>query len=330
VSASERSLLSRVAGQPMTMFVVLNKADHLDPARLATVTEFTRRAADLTRSAITQARRIARARLADVAVARSAARTRATDTAARAGESSTQLAAAAKSIRDGVTVVNGESARLLFALNDAADADVARLRSNVAGRLDAVLDSELSAASPVEIGRAGPGRLDRRLAGDLAAQLDTLRDSAAELLGLDLAQPDPDGRLARTRWPAGPDTGAAGPPGLNLPGAHHAMPGERGRRRARQHLHDQIPGLVTTELETACTGLRNQLATATRALAAAVARRSADAADRIQAARRAAEDLRQSAAAEARRAENPLAAQERALRHVLALLDGAATDNPRC
>jgi len=401
VSASERSLLGRIAGRPVTTFVVLNKADHLDAAGLARVTEFTRRvvtetvgctsqpggprlypmsasaaqqagdpgfaafaadftaylaagrAADLTQSAIAQARRVAFALLAEATAARRAARSRATETAARAEQFSTRLAAAAKGTRDGVHVVNGESARLLFALNDAADADVLRLRRSIASQLDVILDGELSATSPAEIGRLGLNRLaslaraevsawqqrqqasirqtlsrlDRRLAGDLAAHMETLRDSAAELLGLDLARPDPDGQLARTQWPAGPATEAAGQSGLNLPGSHLAMPGGWGRRRARQHLHDQIADLVTTQLDTACTDLRDQLTAATRALAAAVERRSVGAAAQIQAARRAADHVRQSSTAGARHTVDKLGTRERALRHVLGLLDQAATDN---
>lgn len=401
VSASERTLLGRIGGRLVTTFVVLNKADHLDAAGLARVTEFTRqvvteavsrtgqpggprlypmsasaaqqagdpgftafaadfttylatrRAADLTQSAIAQARRIALAWLAAATAARRAARSRATQTAARAEQFTARLAAAAKGTRDGVPVVNGESARLLFALNDAADADVLRLRRSIASQLDVILDGELSATSPTEIGRLGPdrlasltraevsawqqrqqasirqtlSRLDRRLAGDLAAHMETLRDSAAELLGLDLVRPDPDGQLVPIRWPAGPATEAAGQSGLDLPGTHLAMPGEWGRRRARQHLHDQIADLVTNQLDTACTDLRDQLTAATGALAAAVERRSADAAAQIQAARRAADDVRQSSTAEARHTEDKLDTRERALHHVLGLLDQAASDN---
>jgi ribosome biogenesis GTPase A len=45
VSASERELLSKVAGLSMTTFVVLNKADYLDAAGLAEAMEFTERVA---------------------------------------------------------------------------------------------------------------------------------------------------------------------------------------------------------------------------------------------------------------------------------------------
>lgn len=46
-----------------------------------------------------------------------------------------------------------------------------------------------------EIIEEGLADVDARLAGDLKAELDVLRDSAAELLRLDLAVPEPGGRL---------------------------------------------------------------------------------------------------------------------------------------
>ena len=127
--------------------------------------------------------------------------------------------------RDAIAVVDAESARLLSALNDAAGEDAARLSREIGGQLDALFDGELSAARPAKIERHGRERLtaltltaaetwreqrteaieqglarvDARLAVDLKAGLDVLRDSAAELLGLDLAFPEPEGRLAESR-----------------------------------------------------------------------------------------------------------------------------------
>jgi hypothetical protein len=45
----------------------------------------------------------------------------------------------------------------------------------------------------------GLARVDARLAGDLKAELDVLRGSAAELRELDLAVPEPGGRLTEDR-----------------------------------------------------------------------------------------------------------------------------------
>ena len=92
-------------------------------------------------------------------------------------------------------------------------------------QLDALFDGELHEATAAEIERRGWERLaaltvaaaeawreqrrevieqglaavDARLAADLKAELDVLRESAAELLGLDLAVPEPGGRLAESR-----------------------------------------------------------------------------------------------------------------------------------
>jgi len=127
--------------------------------------------------------------------------------------------------RDAVTVVTGESGRLLFALNDAAEEDTVRLGREVGGQLDALFGGELREAAAAEIERRGRELLaaftvaaaeawrqrwreaieqglaavDARLAADLKAELDVLRESAAELLGLDLAVPEPEGRLVESR-----------------------------------------------------------------------------------------------------------------------------------
>ncbi len=179
-----------------------------------------RRIADLNLSAIAQARRIARSLLDEVALTRRAAQMSEGAAAERVGQFSARLAEVAVHSRDAAVLVGAESARLLFALNDSADEAASRLGRDVAGRLEAVLDGELSTASPAEIEREGRERLvaltleavdawrrqrrdeiedglarvDARLAADLKVELDVLRDSAADLLGLDLMVPEPGGR----------------------------------------------------------------------------------------------------------------------------------------
>ena len=61
--------------------------------------------------------------------------------------------------RDAVAVIDAESARLLFALNDAADEDATRLGREIGGQLGALLGGELRAAPPGEIERQGWDRL---------------------------------------------------------------------------------------------------------------------------------------------------------------------------
>ena len=80
-----------------------------------------RAASDLRASAIAQARRIAGSLLDEVAVTRRAAEMRAGDAADRVQRFGERLAEVTVHGRDAVIVVNGESGRLLLALNDAAN-----------------------------------------------------------------------------------------------------------------------------------------------------------------------------------------------------------------
>ena len=87
----------------------------------------------------------------------------------------------------------------------------------------------------------GLAAVDARLAGDLRVELSVLRESAAELLGLDLEIPEPEGRLAESRrffyiaagtsarpscWP--------GPSGAGFPGS--SAGGRRGTTCATKPL----------------------------------------------------------------------------------------------
>ena len=201
-----------------------------DPGFAAFAADFaaylkTSRLSDLRLSSAGQARRIAVSLQDEVALTRRAAQMRAGDAGRRVEEFSARLAEVAVHSRDAVAVVSAESGRLLFALNDAADQAVRRLREDVGRQLDELLGGELRAAAPADIERRGHeqlaalvldsvstwrderreqieeglARVDARLAGDLKAELDVLRGSAAELLDLDLAVPEPGGRLAEDR-----------------------------------------------------------------------------------------------------------------------------------
>lgn len=91
----------------------------------------------------------------------------------------------------------------------------------------------------------GLARANTRLAADLAAALEVLRDSAAELLGLDLAVPDPGGRLAEDRRFFYTTDEEAGQTEQLAGVIRRTLPGELGRRSAREHLRRELPGLVT-------------------------------------------------------------------------------------
>jgi GTP-binding protein EngB required for normal cell division len=388
VSAAERDLLGQVARLSVTTFAVLNKADHLDEPGLAEAAEFTRRvldesghpgpvypmsaraadagfaefeadftaylsargAADLHASAIAQARRIAGSLLDEVAVTRRVAGMRAGDAADRVRRFGERLAEVTVHGRDAVTVVNAESGRLLFALNDAADQDRPRLAREVGGQLDALFDGELRDAPAGEIQRRGREQLaaftvavaeawrqqrreiieqglaavDARLAADLRTELGVLRESAAELLGLDLAVPEPEGRLAESRrffYTAAEDIGQTE---LLAGAVRRLLPGEFGRRTARDHVRREVPDLVGMQIGRARGDLQYRLAEATRALARVVEQRYADGTSRIRSALAAAAELREASAAEAAEKERELAGREAVLRNVTGLLDQAA------
>ncbi|MGH3295953.1 MAG: dynamin family protein, partial [Trebonia sp.] len=206
------------AGHPGLVYPMSARAalDGGDPGFAAFAADFAaylaeRGSSDLAASASAHARRTARSLLDEVALTRRAGQMRAGDAASRVEQFSARLAEAAVHGRDAVVIANGESGRLLFALNDAAGADGPRLARQVTARLDALLEGDLRAATPGEIGRRGRERLvvltlaaadawrqdqcgrieqglaavDARLAAGLKTELDVLRGSAAELLGLD-------------------------------------------------------------------------------------------------------------------------------------------------
>ncbi|MGH3255699.1 MAG: dynamin family protein [Streptosporangiaceae bacterium] len=345
------------AGHPGTVYPMSARAALVggDAGFAAFEADFTaylsaRRRADLRASAIAQARRIASSLLDEVAVTRRAAEMRAGDAAARVRQFTERLTEVTVHGRDALIVVNGESGRLLLALNDAADQDGPRLGRVISGQLEALFDGELREAAPAEIERRGREMLaslavqaaetwrrqrretierglaavDARLTADLKTELDVLRQSAAELLSLDLAVPEPEGRLAENRrffYTTGEDMGQTE---LLAGAVRRALPGELGRRRAREYLRREAPDLVNRQIGRARGDLQYRLAEATRALARAVEQRYADGTDRIRSALQAAAELREASATEAEEKERELAERETALRHVTGLLDEAA------
>lgn len=308
-------------------------------------------AGDLKASAIGQARRIAAVLRDEAALTCRAAELRASDDAQKVAEFGDRLSEAAVRGRDAVTVVNGESARLLFDLNEAAAADERRLGREVTARLDASLDDELSGVSAGDIERLGRQQLeklaiaaaddwreqwqrrledglsaaDARLASDLAAGLSTLRDSAAEILGLELIVPMPGGHLAEDRsffYTSAEDVGQTE---LLAGAVRRSLPGELGRRRAREHLRREAPGLVAAQVGRARGDLQYRLEETTRALARTAERRYAEAAERMRSALRAAEDLGAASAAQDAETCQHFAEHSAVARHALALL-GQETD----
>jgi GTP-binding protein EngB required for normal cell division len=348
-----RAVLAGASAAPGRIYAMSARAalDGTDPGFDSFAADFRaylagQRVTDLRTSAAAQARRIASALLDEVTLTRRAARLGAGDAAGRVARFGERLAEVTVRSRDAVAVVNAESARLLMALNDAAEADGRRLGQDIGARLADVLAGELRAASPAEIERQGRARLvaltvgaadawrtrwqrtieeglgstEARLAADLVAAVDVLRDSAAELLGLDLAVPDPGGRLAPDRRFFYATSEDPGQTELLAGAIRRRLPGELGRRSAREHLRGQAPGLVASQIGRARGDLQYRLSEATRALASSVERRHTEATGRMRAALRAAEDLRTASANEAAEADRGLSEREASVRRVVALL----------
>ena len=306
-----------------------------------------RRESDLRASAVAHARRIASSLLDEVALTRRAAEMQAGDAAARVARFTARLDEADVHGRDAVAVANAESARLLGALNAAAAEAGPRLGREIAGRLD----DELRATTAADIERQGRERLaaltvtaaeawrqgqreaieqglaqlDARLAAGLTAELDVLRGSAAELLGLTLAVPEPGGRLAESRRFFYATAADVGQTELLGGAVRRRLPGEFGRRKAREHLRLDAVRLVDSQVGRARGDLQYRLSEATRALVRMVEQRYADGTDRIRAALRAAADLREASATQVAERERVLAEREAALRHAIGLLDLAST-----
>ena len=179
------------------------------------------------------------------------------------------------------------------------------------------------AGSGGEIIEQGLARTDARLAADLAAALAVLRDSAAELLGLDLAVPEPGGRLAEDRRFFYTTDEDAGQTELLAGAIRRRLPGELGRRSAREHLRREALGLMESQIGRARADLQYRLSEASRTLARSMERRYAEATGRMQTALQAAEELRAASAAETEVRERELSAQAAAVRHALTLLDEA-------
>jgi hypothetical protein len=310
-----------------------------------------RRESDLRASAVMRARRIARSLLDEVALTRRIAQLTAGEAADRVTRFCERLAEVAIRGQDAVAVVGAESARMLKDLNDAAEADGPRLGRAITRQLAEILDGELRTATADDIERQGRERLvaltieaadawrarrrdvieerlartDARLAADLTAALTGLRDSASELLGLDLAVPEPSGRLAEDRRFFYTTADESGQTELLVGAIRRKLPGELGRRRAREHLLREAPDLVVRQIGRARGDLQYRLSEASRALARSVELRYMDTTGRLRAALRAAGELRGASAAAAEQRERDLSEREAATRRALALLDEAGS-----
>jgi GTP-binding protein EngB required for normal cell division len=306
-------------------------------------------AADLQASGAAQARRLAVSLRDEATLARQAAGMRTGAAAQRVEEFGRRLAAVGSRQRDAADLAAAESARLLAELNAAADQAVRDCAASVGRQMEALLVGDLRSAAAAEIERTGRARLaelavaaaeewrgqqagrleeglarlDARLTRDLTAELDAVRDAAAELLGLNLTVPWPGERLA-------PDlrffylvAEQAGQTELLAGAIRRWLPGEAGRQRARAYLHRETASLVPQQIGRARADLQYRLAEATRQLARAAADRYTGSTSRLERALRTAATTREATAGDAARLDTELGGRLQRLDQVLAQLDEA-------
>lgn len=334
---------------PLSARAALTGGD--DPGFAAFAADFTSyldrgRAADLRLSVAAHASRMAESLRDEAVLARHAAQMRIGSAADRVTEFADRLAAVGRRRQDAADLAHAESARLLADLNAAAGQAVRDSTTSVGRMLEALLAGDLASAPAAGIQATGRARLtgfavaaaeewrgrqaahieqalarlDERLIGDLRAELDAVREAAAELLGLTLTVPGPGQRLApdlRFFYLAAEQ---AGQTELLAGAIRTRLPGETGRRRARAYLHREAANLVPQQIGRARADLQYRLAEATRHLVRAIGARYADSTFRLESALRTAAVARESTTGEAARLDHELAARQQALSHVLTLL----------
>jgi small GTP-binding protein len=355
VEFTERVAAQAVGGPvrvyPVSARAALSAAG--DPGFAAFAADFgayldTGRTADLRLSAAAQLRRVASAGIDEIALARRAAEMRSSDAAGRVAAFTARLTAVRERGTVAADLVAAESKRMLARLNEAAELRTARLAAELRAAIGGLLDGELAAASPGEIGQQGRTRLaglavdgaeswrqaqrerledglaalDDRLTNDLAAELGAVREAAAELLGLELTTPGPQERLAPDRRFFYVVAESVDQAELLAGAVRRRLPGELGRRLARDHVLGEVPDQAVRQIGRARADLQHRLAEATRQLVLAVGRRYSGSTDRLARALDTAAVLREQTAGQAASTLAELAGREQALRAILARLDG--------
>jgi GTP-binding protein EngB required for normal cell division len=350
------------AGRPVRVYPLSARAALAgagDPGFAAFAADFTAylesgRASDLRLSVAGHARRLAGALRDEADLARRATEMRSGEAAARVQAFSARLAAVAGRRQDAADLAAAESARLLAGLNEAAAQAGRQVTASVAADMDALISGELRSAPAAEIERAGRARLaelavqaaeawrqqqtrqieqalarlDERLADELRAELDAVRDAAADLLGLNLSVPGPGERLAPDLQFFYVVADQSGQTELLAGAIRRHLPGEAGRRRARAYLHRETAGLVPQQIGRARADLQYRLAEATRQLIRSVQSRYTDSTGRLEDALRTAAALREATAEETEQRDRELAQRQEALGRVLALLGQVTEGSP--
>jgi small GTP-binding protein len=355
---------SRATGRPVRVYPVSARAA-LSAAGDKGFAEFaadfrayldTARTADLRRSAAAQLRRVADAGIDEVTLARRAADMRSSEAAGRVAAFAARLAAVRARGTEAADVAAAESRRMLAALNAAAAAETPRLTADLHATIGALLGGELAAAPPGEIERRGRSRLatlavaaaeswrqaqrerlehglaalDSRLGRDLTAELDAVRDAAADLLGLELAVGGPEQRLAPDRrffYATGEHVDQAE---LLAGAVRRRLPGAFGRRLAGEHVLGEVRDIAELQIGRARADLQQRLAEATRRLILDLGRHYSASTGGLARALQTAAAIRDQTAGQAEGRLAVLTGRERALRAVLTRLDGAGPDVAAC
>jgi GTP-binding protein EngB required for normal cell division len=349
---------AEAAGRPVRLYPLSARAALTaagDPGFTAFAADFagyleSGRTSDLRVSVAGHAERLARALLDEADLTRRAAEMRTGEAAGRVEAFRERLAAVAVRRQDAADLAAAESARMLAALNDAAGQAAEELTARVAAEIDALLAGDLQSSPAVDIERAGRARLgelavagaeawrqeqtlrledglarlDERLAAELRAELDAVREAAAGLLGLALAVPGPGDRLApdlRFFYVSGEQ---AGQTELLAGAIRRHLPGEAGRRRAREYLRRETSDLVPQQIGRARADLQYRLTEASRRLIRDVESRYTDSTVRLEKALRAAAGQREATAEQAAGLDAELARRQQELGRLLKLLAGAA------
>jgi GTP-binding protein EngB required for normal cell division len=332
---SARSALT-AAGDPGFTAFAADFAAYLDSGR----------ASDLRLSVAGHAERLARSLLDEAALTRRAAQMRTGEAAGRVDAFRARLAAVAVRRQNAADLAAAESARMLATLNEAAEHAATHATRRVADDIDSLLAGDLRSAQAADIERAGRARvselaiaeaeawrqeqtlrleeglarLDERLAAELRAELDAVREAAAGLLDLALAVPGPGDRLV-------PDLRffyvVREEPGQTelLAGAiRRHLPGEVGRRRARDYLRRETADLIPQQIGRARADLQYRLAEATRRLIRNVETRYTDSTSRLENALRLAAAQREATVGEQAGRDAELGQRQEELGRLLGLL----------
>lgn len=305
-----------------------------------------RRETDLRRSVRRHARDVALGLLDEVRVTRRAAGARAGEAARRVEEFRVRLAAVGERRRDAGDLAEGEGRRILAELNEAAAAAGRTLPRRVRDELRAYLTELPGGAPATEIIRTGRDRLadlvrdaveqwryeratalekalaelDDRLLAGLRDELAALRDTARTTLGLELAVPDSGERLVTGRAFFYSFTENVDQLELLAGAVRRRLPGEFGRRWAREHVLGGVPDLVDRQLGRARADLQSRLADSVRGMVRAVDDRYAAGTVRLRAALETADHYRQEDTTDRRDHEARLADRESRLGELLAEL----------